>query len=76
MKRTTIMVEEGPLTEVQYQARLEGKTLAALIQAALAEYITAHRMPQPLPAFVGMGHSGDGTISQRDEEILSVEIVP
>lgn len=76
MKRTTITADENLLYEARYQAELEGKTFTALVQAALAEYIKAHRTPRQLPEFVGMGRSGDGTISSRDKEILRNEIDP
>jgi hypothetical protein len=76
MKRTTILADESLLLEAKYQADREGKTFTRLIHEALAEYITAHRPPRQLPDFVGMGHSGDGTIAARAEEILAAEIDP
>lgn len=76
MKRTTIMAEEGLLYEARHLARREGKTLSALVRAALLEYITAHRPLRKLPDFVGMGHSGDPLWAGRDEEILAAEIDP
>src|SRR5713226_4336303 len=76
MKRTTILAEEGLLLEAKYQADREGKTFTKLVHEALAEYITAHRPARELPEFVGMGHSGDGTIAARAEEILAAEIDP
>jgi hypothetical protein len=76
MKRTTIMLDECLQVEAKYQAALEGKTMTALIHAALEEYIAAHRTPRPLPEFVGMGNSGDPHWAERDEEILAAEIDP
>lgn len=76
MRRTTILADEGLLLEAKYLAEAQGKTLTKLVQEALAEYIEAHRPPRQLPAFVGMGDSGDPLWAGRDEEILAAEIDP
>jgi hypothetical protein len=75
MKRTTILADEALLLEAKYLAIREGMTFTSLVQEALAEYLAAHRVRSRLE-FIGMGHSGDGTIAQQAEEILGAEIDP
>jgi metal-responsive CopG/Arc/MetJ family transcriptional regulator len=43
VKRTTIVADDELLLEAKYQAEREGRSLSALVQDALREYITAHR---------------------------------
>jgi hypothetical protein len=76
MKRTTILAEEGLLVEAKHLAQRQGKTLTALFQEALRDYIRANRPPRRLPDFVGMGRSDDPTVSQRVHEILAAEVDP
>ena len=76
MKRTTILADEGLYLEAKHLAEREGKTFTWVIHEALTEYITAHRPEQGLPDWVGMGHSGDPTWAERDEEILAAAIDP
>lgn len=75
MKRTTILADEGLLLEAKWLAERQGKTLAALVQDALREYVDAHWPPRRLP-FVGMGSSGESDVSRRHHEILAAEIDP
>jgi metal-responsive CopG/Arc/MetJ family transcriptional regulator len=43
MKRTTIMADDELLLEAKYQAQREGRSVSALVQDALREYIAVHR---------------------------------
>lgn len=43
MKRTTIVADEGLLQEAKHLARYEQRTLSALMEDALREYIAGHR---------------------------------
>jgi metal-responsive CopG/Arc/MetJ family transcriptional regulator len=43
MKRTTIMADDELLLEAKYQAEREGRSVSALVQDALREYIETHR---------------------------------
>jgi len=51
-------------------AGAEGRSTAELVRAAVAEY-ARRRGARPLPASVGSGRSGDGTLSERAEELLA-----
>ena len=76
MKRTTIMADEALLLDARHLAQQQGMTFTALLQDALREYIAAHRPPRRLPEFVGLGHSSEPNVAERDEEILAAEIDP
>jgi metal-responsive CopG/Arc/MetJ family transcriptional regulator len=43
MKRTTIVADDELLLEAKHQAEREGRSVSALVQDALREYIAAHR---------------------------------
>ena len=75
MKRTTILADEALLLEVKDLADREGRSVTALVQDALREYIQAHRRPREL-SIIGIGRSGDPTVSQRVHEILAAEVDP
>ncbi len=63
------------MLEVRYLAQQQGKTVTAVIQEALAEYVAAHRQPRQI-SIIGIGESDEDDISERDEEILRAEIAP
>jgi metal-responsive CopG/Arc/MetJ family transcriptional regulator len=48
MKRTTIVADDELLLEARYQAEREGRSLSALVQDALREYVAAHRPKRQL----------------------------
>jgi hypothetical protein len=75
MKRTTIMVEESVLAELERLARRQRRPTAHLIRESLEKYVTDARLMQgtTLPAFVGLGE-GPGDVAERDESILSTEL--
>lgn len=75
MKRTTIMVEESTLAELERLARRQRRPTAHLIRESLERYITNARLMEgtTLPAFVGMGE-GPGGIAGNDEAILQAEL--
>jgi hypothetical protein len=68
MKRTTIMADEELLLEAKHLADHESKTLSALIQDALREYIAGHR-PKRQISFIGIGESTGPslTVEQQDQ---------
>lgn len=63
MKRTTIMAEEETLYRIGRIAQREGKSKAAIIRAALVEYIIeaekAEPFENPLLALVGIAECED-----------------
>jgi predicted transcriptional regulator len=52
-------------------ARAQARSKAELIREALEAYLERHNEERPLPDWVGAGHSGDGRLAERDEELLA-----
>jgi hypothetical protein len=73
MKRTTIMIEEETLLELNQIAGERNTSVSQLVREALAEYVLAvrseFRSVQSLPSFVGIGE-GPIDLSARSEELL------
>lgn len=61
MKRTTIMVEEDLLYDLQQIAQRQGESTSSVIREALASYVTRkHELappPNPLLGLIGLGSS-------------------
>jgi hypothetical protein len=82
MKRTTIMVDEALLYDLQRIARAQKKTSSAVIREALEAYVTDQHekspMANPLLALIGIFDEGEPTdVSDGDdEEILRQGIHP
>lgn len=82
MKRTTIMVEEELLHEIQQIARQKEQSTSSIIREALAAYVTGQHIqnppPNPLLDLVGLGHSLEPTnvADGGDEAILSEAVDP
>ncbi len=82
MKRTTIMVEEDVLYDLQQIAQRQGESTSSVIREALASYvIRQHEMtppPNPLLGLIGLGSSAaamdlsDG----GDEQLLRQGVDP
>lgn len=76
MKRTTVMVEEDILYELQQIAQRQGTSTSGVIREALAQYVAAqheaHPPGNPLLALVGLGESDEPTdvADGGDEEML------
>jgi len=82
MKRTTIMADSETLEKIERIARKEGKSKAAVIREALAEYIVeaekAEPYENPLMRLVGLagGDAVEMDLSDgKDEEYLRDEWV-
>jgi hypothetical protein len=73
MKRTTILADEGLLTEIKHLAAREGKTVTTVVREALAAYVADHQRGRRY-SLVGIGRSGSGDVARRAEEILAREI--
>jgi hypothetical protein len=75
MKRTTIMVDEATLAELERLARRSGRPTAHLIRESLERYVSDANAGEAwqLPSFVGIGH-GSGDVAAHDEEILQREL--
>ena len=69
MRRTTILADEELLLEAKYLAKNENKTLSALVQDALREYIVGHRRKRQI-SFVGIGESSGPSLSVEEQDQL------
>lgn len=82
MKRTTIMLDEDLLYDLQQIAQQKGAATSAVIREALSVYVTRQyetAPPEnPLLALIGLGKSAETTdVSDgRDEDVLSEAIDP
>lgn len=74
MKRTTIMIEEETLLELNQLASERDTSASQLVREALAEYVLAaradQRSPRPLPSFIGLGE-GPADLSTRAEDFMA-----
>ena len=75
MKRTTIMVDESVLAELDRLARRQRRPTAHLIRESLEKYVSNARLMEgtTLPAFVGIGE-GPGDVAENDEVIIRTEL--
>ena len=76
MKRTTIFVPEALERDLQLCATKAGKTTAAVVREALAEYVAHRRAPGALPSFAGAFASGHSDTAERHEELLFQDVRP
>ncbi|MDP2959532.1 MAG: ribbon-helix-helix domain-containing protein [Longimicrobiales bacterium] len=67
--KTTVYLDSADYRRLKALAGAEGRSTAELIRAAVSEY-AQRRTPRSLPGSLGAGHSGDGTLSERSEELL------
>lgn len=71
MRRTTIFLEERLFKRAKQTARAEGRSFAALVREALAQYVAARRGPGArLPSITGAYDSGLADTAERAEELL------
>jgi plasmid stability protein len=76
MKRTTIFVPEALERDLQLYAAREGKSTAAVVREALAEYVANRRTPGALPSFAAAFASGHADTAERHEELLFKQLTP
>jgi hypothetical protein len=67
--KTTVYLEASDYRQIKALAAAEGRSAADLIRAAVAEYAKT-RSQGALPTSLGAGRSGDGSLSERAEELL------
>ena len=74
MKRTTVMIEEETLLELNQLAGERSTSASQLVREALAEYVLAARAEghseRSLPSFIGIGE-GPADLSERAEELVA-----
>jgi predicted transcriptional regulator len=68
--KTTLYLEAGYYRRLKELARAGGSTPAALVREAVAEYARRHGRKRR-PRSVGAGHSGQGDLGERAEELLA-----
>jgi hypothetical protein len=69
MDKTTLYLEGSDYRKLKRIAADKGKSPAALVREAVAEYVTRHGRAS-LPASVGAFGSGRRDLSERAEELL------
>jgi predicted transcriptional regulator len=67
--KTTVYLDAADYRRLKRLAAAEGRPAAELIRTAVGEYVRAHAT-RGRPASLGAGRSGDGTLSERTEELL------
>ena len=68
--KTTVYLDASEYRRIKALAAVEGRSAAELIRDAVSEY-ARKRASTPLPASLGAGRSGDGSLSERTEELLA-----
>lgn len=71
MRRTMLFLDDRLLKQLKQAARSEGRSFAAVVREALAEYVARRRGPgSRLPSIAGAYDSGRSDTAERAEEIL------
>lgn len=68
--KTTVYLDAADYRRLKALAAAEGRSAAELIRTAVAEYARRHASGGR-PTSLGAGRSGDGSLSERSEELLS-----
>ena len=67
--KTTVYLDATEYRRLKALASSEGRAAADLIRSAVSEY-TRQRSRRSLPASLGAGRSGDGSLAERAEDLL------
>jgi len=67
--KTTVYLDAAEYRRLKVLAAAEGRSAAELIRTAVSEYARACAT-RPLPRSLGVGQSGDDSLSERTEELL------
>lgn len=71
MKRTTVFLDEALLKRLKQVSRSEGKSFAAVVREAVAQYVASRGLKRgKLPSIAGMGNSGRSDISSHVDDFL------
>ena len=68
MKATTVYLSEEATLALEQLAQQLNRPASELIQDAIDRYLSSSHTP--LPHSIGLGASGRGDLSERDEELL------
>jgi predicted transcriptional regulator len=69
-QKTTVYLDEADYRVLKRIARAKGRTTAALVREAVAQY-AAREKPRRVPRSLGAGSSPTGDIGERAEELLA-----
>lgn len=69
MEKTTLYLDGGHYRKLKRIAARVGRSPAALVREAVAEYVSRHGAAPP-PRSIGAFASGRGDVSDRAEELL------
>ena len=67
--KTTVYLDAAAYRRLKGLAAAEGRSAAELIRVAVTEYARTHSTTR-FPRSLGAAGSGDGTLSERSEELL------
>jgi predicted transcriptional regulator len=67
--KTTVYLDAAEYERLKAIARAEGRAPAELVREAVAQY-AQRRRPRLQPKSIGVGHSRQGTVAERAEELL------
>lgn len=70
MKRTTVFLDSALLKRAKQYARAKGKSLAALVREAVAQYISPPASQGGVPSLAGRFDSGHADTSERADDLL------
>lgn len=68
--KTTVYLDAADYRRLKALAASEERSAADLIRTAVSDYVHTHA-PSRRPASLGAGRSGDGTLSERAEDLLA-----
>ena len=68
--KTTVYLDAADYRRLKAIATAEGCSAAELIRRAVSSYARSSRTRR-LPSSLGIGRSGDGTLSEQDEDLLA-----
>jgi hypothetical protein len=71
MVTIAIQTEEATFQAIKEIAQKRQRTIEAVTQEALRQYLQSQPLSAPAYSFIGLGHSGKGNSSTRVEEILA-----
>jgi hypothetical protein len=70
MKRTTVFLDPTLLKRAKQYANARGKSLAAVVREAVAQYINAPARPPGVPRVAGQFASDHSDTAERVDEFL------
>ena len=68
--KTTVYLDSGEYRRLKTMAQAQGRSPAALLREAVAEYNRRHG-GRKTPRSLGAGRSGRGDLSERAEDLLA-----